>query len=143
MARRLARLSHLPALVWNWWKALSALDQRDWEAAIRYLGALHARGLGDNDSHFRRGWALAMLERWNEAILEFEQISGGLDKPSMQACFVFDHCLALAHVGRFEEAGRMLAACRRMTWPPHVHDSVQQLDRYIRRQSTDPPRLVH
>jgi len=114
------------------------MDRKDWLAAVEHLGALQARGFGDNESFSRRGRALAHLGRWSEALADFEQMSGTVSEPYC----LFSHCLPLAHVGRYSEADAMLHSCENV-WPPHFAASVAQLERHLRYQETLLPEVLH
>jgi hypothetical protein len=135
LAGLLARIVRAPVYLRSWWRTLGAMEQRDWDAALQHLGAIHAEGLGDNDSFSRRGRVLAHLGRWREAVAEFEQMSGTVSEPYA----LFTHCLALAHIGRIEESRAMLRACG--AWPPSLQASVAQLERHLQEREVGLPAL--
>ena len=98
-----------------------------------------------DESRYLLGCAYVKLGRFEESVLEFEQISGALPDAGTEADRLYAYAFALARVERFQESEDTMARIDPLTLP---EDRMRHLDRlrvYVRgrlqRGDLEPPRV--
>jgi uncharacterized protein HemY len=78
---------------------------------------LHRHGVRTNDSLFYLGSALMMRKSWTEALEAFESIDGPLKPIDNEATRWNNIAVALQHMGRRDDAAKVLLARISESWP--------------------------
>ncbi len=138
LQRALRLVLNLPFMVRAFSRLPDATNSRNWVQVAEILEALHNRGLGSDDTHHRLGCAYVMLERWQEACSEFEQIRRSLPNERDESRRLFNYSLALCCSSRQKEAIGVIDAVSG-EWPVHMRKKVEQLRQHLREGNVPPP----
>ena len=134
-ASLLKRLLSFPYYLKSWSSALAASERKDWEGIVRSLFPFEERGFANNESRHWVGCAFACLERWDEAVSQFELIDGSIKSPESDARRIYNHAYSLAKVERFAESTCLLEAATMSVWPSATEHKARRLLDYLREGS--------
>jgi len=98
-------------------RAYRAAEAGDWGQVVRILGRLHGRGLVTPTSRHWLGLAYLQLERWQDALDEYEQIRGPLPEHDAEARRIVNHAIARFELGQRTECARLLKEKISNDWP--------------------------
>lgn len=129
----------MPFLLLSFWRLSAETNAGNWNRVVSLLEEVHARGPDSDDTHHRLGCAYVMLEKWEEAVREFEAIKEALPQTREDTRRYFNYALALAMVGRKNESLGVLESSGVERWRPDLREKGDQLFRYLREGGAPPP----
>ena len=107
--RRFAvRWVHFPLARYRWAAALDAWHEDRWSDVANAVELMHASHWDNDGSHYVLGCAYVGLERWREAVREFEQIEKPLETGKDEEARRLNHALALSQIGQARTAFALL-----------------------------------
>lgn len=104
----LQKAATFPLARYLWAAAEDARRGEAWTDVARLVERMHGHHWENNNSRFLLGLAYTNLERWPDAVTEFERISGALEVDECEQARWLNYAMCLGHLGRSGAAIRAL-----------------------------------
>lgn len=137
------KLVSLPYYSRAWFRAMRAAEEKDWAEVARIMESIHDRGLATSESRYWLGCAYACLERWVDAVSEFELVKSKLSSPQSEVRRRYNHAYSLAKAGRTAEAIALLESSSGDGLPQLSKKRVDDLLAHLRSDGVGDLRVLH
>ena len=117
ITRKLKALINTPRYVAGMWRVRRAAESRDWAAVAETIENLHDRKLVTDMSRHWLGIAYLRLERWGDALEQYDSIEDRLRKKDSEARRILNHALSYYRLGDSERCASILKEGIGEDWP--------------------------
>lgn len=114
---KLLRLPQLARYVVAMQRVYREAGQGDWTKVAAEIEQMHQRHLVTNTSRHWLGLAYLKLQRWNEALEQYDAIDGPLKDPDADAHRIINHALSHYRIGNTDICARLLKQGMTEEWP--------------------------
>jgi lipopolysaccharide biosynthesis regulator YciM len=128
---KLTRVILFPFLFRRYRSAVASAERLqsigEWRASIGHLERLRESNIDSKRSAAMLATAYLFCGRNEDAVSEFQRITGHIRDPTVEAIKAINHAVALERLGRRSEAASVLRACVWDSWPVERREAAQRL----------------